>query len=92
MHRPMNNVKSKQRVADHGEVFTPAWLVETMWATDHDGTSIWADPNVKFLAPFTKAGVFPCEITSQLTDKMRDVQARVDHILTKQVFAIGKEK
>jgi hypothetical protein len=23
-------VKSKQRVADHGEVFTPAWLVESM--------------------------------------------------------------
>ena len=23
-------VKSKQRVADHGEVFTPAWLVEAM--------------------------------------------------------------
>lgn len=26
----MNHVKSKQRVADHGEVFTPAWLVEAM--------------------------------------------------------------
>lgn len=26
----MNFVKSKQRVADHGEVFTPAWLVEDM--------------------------------------------------------------
>jgi hypothetical protein len=26
----MHNVKSKQRVADHGEVFTPAWLVEAM--------------------------------------------------------------
>lgn len=26
----MNGVKSKQRVADHGEVFTPAWLVEAM--------------------------------------------------------------
>jgi hypothetical protein len=26
----MNLVKSKQRVADHGEVFTPAWLVEAM--------------------------------------------------------------
>jgi hypothetical protein len=26
----MNYVKSKQRVADHGEVFTPAWLVEAM--------------------------------------------------------------
>ena len=23
-------VKSKQRVADHGEVFTPAWMVEDM--------------------------------------------------------------
>lgn len=26
----MSYVKSKQRVADHGEVFTPAWLVEAM--------------------------------------------------------------
>jgi hypothetical protein len=26
----MNYVKSKQRVADHGEVFTPAWLVDAM--------------------------------------------------------------
>lgn len=26
----MNYVKSKQRVADHGEVFTPPWLVEAM--------------------------------------------------------------
>ena len=26
----MQHVKSKQRVADHGEVFTPAWLVEEM--------------------------------------------------------------
>jgi hypothetical protein len=26
----MRNTKSKQRVADHGEVFTPAWLVESM--------------------------------------------------------------
>jgi hypothetical protein len=26
----MNLVKSKDRVADHGEVFTPAWMVEAM--------------------------------------------------------------
>ena len=26
----MKYVKSKQRVADHGEVFTPAWMVEAM--------------------------------------------------------------
>ena len=29
-HLLMNLVKSKQRVADHGEVFTPAWMVEAM--------------------------------------------------------------
>src|SRR2546428_9622886 len=27
---PMSLFKSKQRVADHGEVFTPAWMVEAM--------------------------------------------------------------
>ena len=26
----MSLVKSRQRVADHGEVFTPPWLVEAM--------------------------------------------------------------
>ena len=26
----MNLIKSKERVADHGEVFTPAWMVEAM--------------------------------------------------------------
>lgn len=26
----MNHIKSRQRVADHGEVFTPAWMVEAM--------------------------------------------------------------
>lgn len=26
----MSLIKSKQRVADHGEVFTPPWLVEKM--------------------------------------------------------------
>jgi|GEM_PF-5530697 len=26
----MNVVKSRQPVADHGEVFTPAWMVEAM--------------------------------------------------------------
>jgi len=30
MTRFMNLVKSKKRVADHGEVFTPPWMVEAM--------------------------------------------------------------
>lgn len=30
MRHTLNYIKSIQRVADHGEVFTPAWLVEAM--------------------------------------------------------------
>lgn len=29
-HLQMSLIKTRQRVADHGEVFTPAWLVESM--------------------------------------------------------------
>jgi hypothetical protein len=48
---------------------------------------------VRFLDPCTKSGVFLREITSRLTEglaqEMPDLQARVDHILTRQVFGIG---
>lgn len=30
MAMPIKLIKSKQRIADHGEVFTPAWMVEAM--------------------------------------------------------------
>lgn len=30
MHQHISLVRSKKRVADHGEVFTPAWMVEAM--------------------------------------------------------------
>lgn len=63
------------------------------WADGNDGADIWADPDVRFLDPFTKSGVFPREITSRLTaglaDAIPDLQERVDHILTKQVFGIA---
>lgn len=82
------------------EVFTPPELANQMldtvadaWAADHDGASIWENPDVTFLDPFTKSGVFLREITRRLTDglaeQIPDLQARVDHILTKQVFGIG---
>lgn len=46
----MTTIKSKQRVANHGEVFTPAWLVEamldctTMWRRESDAgqSNLWA--------------------------------------------------
>jgi len=82
------------------EVFTPPECAGRMldavakaWATDHGGASIWANPDVRFLDPFTKSGVFLREITKRLTEGLKDsipsLQARVDHILTKQVFGIA---
>ena len=82
------------------EVFTPPEFANRMldtlaeaWAADHDGANIWADKTVRFLDPFTKSGVFLREITSRLTeglaDEIPDLEERVDHILTKQVFGIG---
>ena len=82
------------------EVFTPPELANRMldrvaeaWVADHDGASLWADKTVRFLDPFTKSGVFLREITSRLTvglaQEIPDLQERVNHILTKQVFGIG---
>ena len=82
------------------EVFTPPEfanqmldLVAAAWADDHDGASIWTESSLRFLDPFTKSGVFLREITTRLTeglkDEIPDLGERVDHILTKQVFGIG---
>lgn len=82
------------------EVFTPPEFANRMldtlaetWAADNRGANIWADSSVRFLDPCTKSGVFLREITSRLTKglaaEIPDLQERVDHILTKQVFGIG---
>lgn len=82
------------------EVFTPPEFANRMldtleraWAEANDGASIWSDPTVTFLDPATKSGVFLREITRRLTDglaeRIPDLEERVDHILTKQVFGIG---
>ena len=82
------------------EVFTPPEFANRMldtlaeaWAADNDGASIWADSSVRFLDPFTKSGVFLREIAKRLIagleTEIPDLQTRVDHILTQQVFGIG---
>ncbi|WP_461004901.1 Eco57I restriction-modification methylase domain-containing protein, partial [Trueperella pyogenes] len=82
------------------EVFTPPETASAMldliadaWAKDHDGENIWSNPDVTFIDPFTKSGIFLREITQRLTDglvdQIPDLQERVNHILTKQVFGIG---
>jgi Eco57I restriction-modification methylase len=82
------------------EVFTPPEFANRMldtltdtWAAVHDGANLWVDGTVRFLDPCTKSGVFLREITSRLTkglaQQIPDLPARVDHILTRQVFGIG---
>ncbi|WP_078354494.1 Eco57I restriction-modification methylase domain-containing protein [Mycobacteroides chelonae] len=67
--------------------------VAETWANDHNGANIWAESSLRFLDPFTKSGVFLREITTRLVkglaDEIPNLEARVDHILTKQVFGVG---
>ena len=51
----MNLVKSKKRVADHGEVFTPAWMVEAMLDLVKDETE---RIDSRFLEPACGSGNF----------------------------------
>src|SRR5688572_1298521 len=82
------------------EVFTPPELANKMldmlaeaWAAGNGGANIWNNRDVRFLDPCAKSGVFLREITHRLTEGLKqtipDLEKRVDHILTKQVFGIG---
>jgi hypothetical protein len=51
----MNLIKSKKRVADHGEVFTPRWLVEAMLNLVKDETE---RIDSRFLEPACGSGNF----------------------------------
>src|SRR3954467_8819820 len=75
------------------EVFTPPEFASRMldtlaeaWAESNHGADIWSDPDVKFLDPFAKSGVFLREITKRLTKglegKIPNLHERVDHVLT----------
>lgn len=82
------------------EVFTPPEFANHMldtvaqaWAANNGGADVWADRTVRFLDPFTKSGVFLREIAKRLiaglAAEIPDLQTRVDHVLTQQVFGIG---
>lgn len=63
-------VKSKQRVADHGEVFTPAWMVEDMLnLVKSESERI----DSRFLEPACGSGNF---LKAVLLRKLRAVEAR----------------
>src|SRR6202049_1844767 len=82
------------------EVFTPPEFANRMldtlaeaWAVGNGGANLWADKTVRFLDPCTKTGVFLREITSRLNKglaaEIPNLEERVDHIVTKQVFGIA---
>jgi site-specific DNA-methyltransferase (adenine-specific) len=82
------------------EVFTPPSLaltildeLETAWGKANNGENIWSNPNVKFLDPCTKSGVFLREIAKRLIEGLHfeipDLTQRVNHVLTNQVFGLA---
>lgn len=73
------------------EVFTPPKLASAM--LDILPQDLFRRPDTTFLDPVCKSGVFLREIASRLNsglrDQMPDDQARINHILTKQLFGLA---
>lgn len=79
----MNLIKSKQRVADHGEVFTPPWLVEKMLELVKDETG---RIDSRFLEPACGSGNF---LVPVLQRKLAAVQAKYGrNAFERQHFAL----
>lgn len=73
------------------EVFTPPDMVNKM--LDMLPQELFQDPNVTFLDPACKTGVFLREIAKRLIkgleSRIPDLQERLDHIFHKQLFGIA---
>lgn len=73
------------------EVFTPPDVVNKM--LDLLPTEVWSNPNLKFLDPACKTGVYLREITKRLIvgleKKIPDLQKRINHILQNMVYGIA---
>lgn len=73
------------------EVFTPPNIANDM--LDLLPQELFEDPNVTFLDPFTKSGVFLREIAKRLIrgleSKIPNLEERIDHIFKKQLFGIA---
>jgi site-specific DNA-methyltransferase (adenine-specific) len=73
------------------EVFTSPKVVNEM--LDLLPAELWSNPDVTFLDPITKSGVFLREIAKRLINGLEtqipDKQKRVNHIFTKQLFGIA---
>ena len=75
-------------------VFTPPRVVNAV--LDLLPGEVWTDPDLRWLDPGAKTGVFPREITKRLmvglASAIPDETDRLQHILTEMVFAIATEE
>lgn len=73
------------------EVFTPPELANRM--LDLLPQELWSNPDARFLDPACKSGVFLREIAKRLIvglePMLPDLQQRVDHIFTRQLYGIA---
>ena len=73
------------------EVFTPPNLVNDI--LDLLPKELWSNPDVKFLDPVSKSGVFLREMAKRLMKgletKIPDKQARINHIFANQLYGIA---
>ena len=81
-------------------IATPPQLANKMldslqegWQNSFKGESIWSRKDLTFLDPVSKSGVFLREIVKRLNiglaKEIPDIDERIYHILTKQIFGIG---
>jgi Eco57I restriction-modification methylase len=73
------------------EVFTPPAIVNQM--LDMLPKELWCNPDATFLDPVCKSGVFLREIAKRLIrglePHMPDLQARLNHIYTRQLYGLA---
>lgn len=73
------------------EVFTPPDVANQV--LDMLPKNLWSDPDIKFLDPSCKSGVFLREIAKRLINGLEnvfpDLQERLEHIYRKQLFGIA---
>lgn len=84
------------------KVFTPPEFANSMlnalekaWSDENNSTNIWSNPDLTFLDPCVKSGVYLREIVKRLNLGLQyvipDLSERINHIFSKQIFGIGTE-
>ena len=80
---------SEVELTKYGEVMTPIWLVEEMLDT-LNGTSVWSNPNLKWLDPCNGVGPFVSVIVERLMKGLQDWEPdnekRYKHIMEKMIY------